>query len=459
VTDAQRKSDAVERAQQDLARQNGGPLAGADEVAERIAADPGPANRGEFNARRLAGRLVTETPVAVAASRTLYVFREGAYRPNGEDNLRARITALLGDEWRKRRADETIAYLRDSAPRLWARPPRDRINVANGILDLGSRRLEPHDPAFLSPVQLGAAYDPDAECPAIDRFLADVLDPELVPLVYELVGYLATPDNALQVAVMLLGEGSNGKSTLLALLTRLLGPENVAAVALHRLDEDRFSAAELEGKLANVFADLDARALQASSIFKAITGGDAISGERKYHPAFRFTPFARLLYSANEPPPTPDSSHAFFRRWLILPFERRFTRDAVDRYILDRLATDSEISGLLNRGLDALPTLLARGGFAATEKTTKAAEQFRTDSDSVAGFLGESYVIDPDPAARIPRANLFQAYRFWCTENNRGALGKQRFNRRIVALYPAVTVVQAAGVEHWQGIRLGEEQR
>ena len=142
--------------------------------------------------------------------------------------------------------------------------------------------------------------------------------------------------------------------TLLSLLVALLGTENVAPSRCTD-STNRFAAAELEGKLANLFADLDARALQASSIFKSITGGDAITGERKYAPAFSFRPFARLLYSANEPPPTPDSSDAFFRRWTIVPFERRFDEKAADRRLLDSLTTPQELSGLLNHGLPRYP--------------------------------------------------------------------------------------------------------
>lgn len=419
--------------------------------------DPGSNGNGKappkFIARRLAEELAAETPIAAAASGKLYTYRDGAYRPDGERDLRERITAELGDEWRRSRADETIAFLRDSAPRLWSEPPRDRINVANGILDLKAGHLSPHSPDFLSPVQIGASYDPEATCPAVDQFLADVLTPELIPLVHELAGYLVTPDNSLQAAMMFLGEGANGKSTLLTLLTRLLGTENVSTVALHRLDEDRFSAADLEGRLANVFADLDARALQASSIFKAITGGDAITGERKYAPAFSFRPYARLLYSANEPPPTPDSSDAFFRRWTIIPFDRRFGPGEADRRLLDKLTTPSELSGLLRHGLRALPALRERGAFATTDATDEAAQRFRIDSDSVAGFLGESCELDVD--AREPRTSLFNAYREWCVENNRRALGKQRFNRRVEALHPTLTVGPIQGIHYWHGIALG----
>lgn len=427
----------------------------AEAEAEPPADEPPPAKthpRRRFVPRQLAEELRAQTPIAVAASGRLHVYRGGAYRPDGDRDLRERIAARLGDEWKRAKADEVIAFLRDSSPRLLSQPPRSQINVANGILDLQTGRLGPHDPDFLSPVQIAAAFDPEVECSGIDAFLAEVLDPELVPVIHELAGYLLTPDQSLQIAVMLLGEGSNGKSTLLSLLTALLGAENVANVALHRLDEDRFAAADLEGKLANVFADLDARALRASSVFKSITGGDAITGERKYAPAFSFRPFARLLYSANEPPPTPDSSDAFFRRWLILPFEKRFSGRRVERRILDRLTTPEELSGLLNHGVAALPALLDRGGFATTAAAGRAAERFRVDSDSVAGFLGERCELDPK--ARVARTILFAAYRDWCEDNNLRALGKQKFNRRIEALYPTLTVGPIQGIEHWLGIDL-----
>ena len=423
-------------------------------VEQIIGADPaaedGPPPK--FIARQLAEQLRSKTPIATAASSQLHVYRRGAYRPDGERDLRERITAILGDEWKRNRADEAVGFLRDSAPRLWAEPPRDKINVANGILDLGSGQLEPHHPDFLSPIQIAAVFDPEATCPEIDRFLASVLAPELIPLIHELAGYLIAPDNSLQAAFMFLGEGANGKSTLLSLLTHLLGVGNVATVALHRLDEDRFAVAELEGKLANVFADLDARALQASSMFKAITGGDAISGERKYAPAFSFRPYARLLYSANEPPPTPDSSDAFFRRWTIIPFERRFAPHEADRGLLGKLTVPGELSGLLNHGLRALPALRERGVFAKTDATQRAAERFRVDSDSVAGFLGECCAMDPD--ARTARSRLFDAYRAWCTDNNRRALGKQRFNRRVEVLHSSLSIGPVEGIQSWIGLGL-----
>ena len=123
---------------------------------------------------------------------------------------------------------------------------------------------------------------------------------------------------------MLTGEGENGKSVFLDLVGYLLGETNVSNVALQGLEGNRFRAAELYGKLANTFADLDARGLRSSSMFKTLTTG-WITAERKHAQPFRFRSYAKLLFSANKIPPSRDRTHAFYRRWLILPLPKNLT--------------------------------------------------------------------------------------------------------------------------------------
>jgi P4 family phage/plasmid primase-like protien len=411
-----------------------------------------PGKRPKFNARHQADELIAETPVARGGG-DLYVYRNGTYQPGGREDLRERIAAKLGDGWRKNRSLEVVTLIEHTAPRLDERPHPNHVNLVNGILDVTDGDLQPHTPDYRSPVQLPVRYDRDATCPTIDRFLSDTLDPELRELVYEMAGYLATSDNSLQSAFMFLGAGANGKSTLLNLLTALLGSRNVSNIAL---DDDKFAAASLYGKLANVFADLDHRALQSSSVFKSVTGGDAITGERKHQDAFSFTPFTRLLFSANEPPPTSDHSDAFFRRWVVLPFERRFEGRDADRSLGDRLTTGRELSGLLNHGLERLPDLRDRGAFITTAATTAAAEQFRADSDSVAGFIGEQYEVRA--GLRTRQSSLYPAYKDWCFDSNRRPLGKQRFNRRLLEVVPTATEAKdSSGTRYWDGLGIREE--
>ncbi|MCB0828869.1 MAG: hypothetical protein KDB62_08695, partial [Solirubrobacterales bacterium] len=296
-------------------------------------------------------------------------------------------------------------------------------------------------------------YDPDADCPTTLEFLTQVLEPDAAEPWLEMVGYFLIPRNDLQIAFMARGSGGNGKSTAIRQIEAMLGPGNVSNVPLQRLEEDKFAAAQLGGKLLNTFADLDHRALQSSSAFKAITGGDSIMGERKYGDAFRMVVYCRLLFSANHPPATSDSSDAFFRRWLIFEFNHRFEGSKADRRLIDRITTGRELSGLVNEGLGRLPALLDRGHFTVGDSSQAAADRFRIDTDTVAGFFNE--VCRIEPGGSTPKASLFPAYKDWCFESNRRPLGKQNFNRRVQELHPEVSLGPVGGKPIWKGISVG----
>ena len=404
---------------------------------------PGANGRMEFASRQLGQHLLSEAVTAVGGER-LYRFDRGSYRPDGERWARGRTADLLGDQWKTSHADSTVTWLRDTAPALWEAPPGDRINVANGILDVQTGELEQHDPSFLSPVQIPVSYDPAARCPLIEKFLSEVFPDDAVQVAHELAGYLLTPDNRLRTAVMLVGRGRNGKSVFLSLLTALLGHENVSNRSLQALEENTFATADLYGKLANVFADLDARALRGSSLFKSISGGDRISAERKHKPAFEFKPYARLLFSANQPPPTPDSTDAFFDRWLIVPFEQRFrglrepgSGPTEDPDLLSKLTTPEELSGFLNLALAALVQLRLESGFSRPDSVQQAARRFKADVDSVAGFVGEDCLLrvtegpKGEEVPSAPRKILYEAYNAYCDATGRRPVSRPKFYERL----------------------------
>ncbi len=413
------------------------------------AVEPGQEAPAKPTTKDLARQLMAEHSYATGGQQ-LYTFENGCYRP-GEGQAQRHVVELLGARWGKRKAEEILSYVRIISPELWERPRLDVLNVANGLLNRETQELGDHDPAHLSPVQLAAAFDPEADCPAIEAFLESTI-PDLIALFFEIVGYMVAADNRYQRAVMFIGGGGCGKSTAANLIRALLGTENVSAVPLHTLEEDRFATADLFGVLANIFSDLDARALRASSIFKSITGGDPIRAERKNRPSFTFTPYSRLLFSANEAPPTSDNSDAFFDRWLILPFARRHRgTDHEDHDLLAKLTTPAELSGLLNHALVALARLHRQGGFTKIDSSERAGERFRIDSDSAAGFCEERCELDL--AGRIPKPVLYGAYKAWCEENRRGALGAARFNRRLVELHH-LDDVSSKGKDFWLGIAL-----
>jgi P4 family phage/plasmid primase-like protien len=415
----------------------------------------------------LADIITGEDHFAQDAGGKLYRFAEGAYKQYAERYIRRRVKEVLeeqdaADKWSSHRANEVVEYIRADAPELWERPPLHEVNVLNGILDLETRRLWEHDPAFLSPVQIPVAFDPGAECPEWERFVADVFPEDARDLAFELAADLITPSRSAQKAILALGEGSNGKSTYLRALTAFVGSTNAGGVSLHKLESDRFATARLMGKLANICPDLPSTHLTETSVFKAITGNDDLHAEYKYRESFEFRPYCRLVFSANHVPRSGDASHAFFRRWLVVPFERTFEPgEQVPREVLDaRLSSPGELSGVLNRALDVLPRV-RRKGFTESESMREAWEEFKAMTDPVSVWLENNTVEHAD--ALVPKSALLSAYNRDCEKQGRAGMTGKAFGQALKRARPqlrdAQRTVSGKLVWCWVGLGLRQDDR
>jgi putative DNA primase/helicase len=321
--------------------------------------------------RDLAGDITQKDRFARNRGNLLYVYRDGVYKPEGELFVRQRVKHVLlendcSEMWSRTLAREVIEFITLDVPELPEQASTELINLRNGVLNARTRELFAHSPELLSTIRIPIAYDTEARCPAIDRFIGEVFSDDAIQLAWEILGDLLTTDRSVQKAICLLGEGGNGKSAFLDLATNFIGAENVCHLSLQRLEIDRFSAARLYGKLANICSDLPSERLSSSAIFKAVTGCDRITAEIKYRDSFEFTPFARLLFSANRLPLSNDASPAFFDRWLIIPFTRQFRhthRETPRSELQFRLSAPREFSGALNRALDGLQRVRERHRF------------------------------------------------------------------------------------------------
>jgi P4 family phage/plasmid primase-like protien len=407
--------------------------------------------------RDLAGVITAQDYFARNGAGLLYVYRAGVYRPDGELLIRQRVKHLLLDDdcsemWSRALAREIVEFIALDVPELLERPSTELINVENGFLNVRTRQLFPHSPDLLSTIRIPVTHDPQAACPEIERFIGEVFPEDAVGLAWEILGDLLTVDRSVQKAICLLGEGGNGKSAFLDLATHFVGAENVCHLSLQRLEADRFSAARLYGKLANICTDLPGERLSSSAMFKAITGCDRITAEVKYRDSFEFTPFARLLFSANRLPASGDGSQAFFDRWLIVPFANRFrhTRREIPRRILEwRLCSPTELSGALNKALDGLERV--RKCFRFTEPRESRAEvrRYQAANDVLAAWLDEHTVAAPD--AVVPQRDLHRAYSSHCRQSSRRPASRQMFGRRLRALRPGIESTQrtVAGRRAW----------
>jgi P4 family phage/plasmid primase-like protien len=372
----------------------------------------------------------------------LYYYAHGVYNAGGEKHVRQRVRRLVeGEDWSSHLANETVEYITVGSPILPETPSLAVLNVQNGLLNVHTRELSPHSPKHLSSIQLPVTYNPQAACPAWDKQLADTAPADVAEagVIFQLVAWLMLAATWIQKAVLLLGPGGTGKSTLLMMILNFLGGHrNVSSLPLQRLESDRFAPARLVNKLANICADLPSTHLETSSMFKAITGGDPLPAERKFKDGFDFIPFARLLFSANTPPQSKDATEAFFQRWLVFPFDTVFRGAAgeVDRKELDaRLAAPSELSGVLNRALAALPGVW-KNGITVTESMRAAHEEFWRATDPLAIWLARNIV--EQPLAVIPCQELITRYNTDAASDNRPSMTDTAFGAALKNLRPSI---------------------
>jgi P4 family phage/plasmid primase-like protien len=393
----------------------------------------------------------------------LYRFHNGVYQARGEAFVKIQVKRLCTKlhelpEWSSHLANEVVEFIRVDSSLLWERPPDDVINVQNGLLNVTSRKLSPHTSDHLSAVQLPVDFDPAATCPRIDKFIAEVFPGDATTLAYEIPAWLMLAITFIQRAILLIGSGGNGKSRYLAMVEAFLGRSNVVNLSLHRIEADRFSCARLYGKLANICPDLPTEHLSGTSMFKAITGGDPITGEYKFKDSFDFVPFCRLVFSANTLPRAKDSSEGFFDRWHVVPFERRFRGEAreIPSATLDAmLSAPGEQSGMLNRALDVLPRLLSTGRFTESESTARAFDEFRAATDPLSVWLDSQTLEEPNML--VTKRDLMVAFGRHSDEIGRPPMTSQAFGAAFRKLRPDVSEGQRTvhGKVQWCWLGIG----
>ena len=325
------------------------------------------------------------------------------------------------------------------------------VNVRNGLLDIRDMSFKEHTPSYLSTVQLNVEYNPQAHCPQFEKFLNEVLDCRLIPLVQEILGYLLTTNTSAQKSFVLLGPARTGKSTLLWVVEYLLlGKKNVSNIPWQEIG-DKFKTAELLGKLANVFSDLPSKSIDDTGIFKVVTGEDYLMAEKKNKNPFKFRPFARLVFSCNELPKNyVDRTEGFYRRLIIVPFNRQIDKNKIDKALKYKFQREKE--GILNWALEGLKRLYENNfEFSENELTDDVKKEYKRENNNVISFVEECCEIDS--LFSCSRIEIYESYKEFCGEAGLKALSQIKFNKELECNFN-VTRARSGKLRLWNGVRI-----
>lgn len=397
--------------------------------------------------------------ITMRDNREMYYYngRTGLWDPSGHVEVEEIASNLLGEASRRNLVEETVYHIRTRTyqDRSIFDMPLNLIPLRNGILDLEMLELLPYSREHFFTFKIPGEYAADARCPLISKFLSEIVAPADVNLLKEVMAYCLYRAYPIQKAVMLVGEGSNGKSVFLGLLKNFLGSENVTSNALQDLEYSRFSLANLYHKLANIYPDISTSGLSSTGRFKMITGGDMITAERKFGQPFNFVNYAKLLFSCNQMPIADDETSAYYRRWIIVNFPNTFDEASSDKGLMGKLAAPDELSGLLNELIPILQALLAQGKFDYAFTPAEVKEQYIRMSDSVGAFNMDQLIADPD--GFVPKEELYNAYAEYCRRRNILVVDKAAFTKRLAKYVEVISYrpeIKGARVQCLKGVRL-----
>lgn len=390
--------------------------------------------RMTFIPKKLADHLMYSIPFkTLKDSGEMFSYGKDLWNIKAEHLIRNRCANLLENYSTSHRGKEVVEHIRSIT--IWERedPPANLLPLLNGILDLESKKLLKYSSKFFFTARLPVNFDVTVEYDFFTKWLKEIVNEKDSQVLQEFVGYCFHRSIPYHKSLMLLGGGSNGKSTFLSIITAMLGAENVSGLSIQEISEDRFSAASLQQKLANIHSDLPSRPLQNLGKFKLLTGDDTVGAQKKFKDFFNFRNTAKFLFSANKLPESQDDTTAFYRRWLLVNFSKEISeKEAIPDYWKE-LTTPERLSGILNWALVGFSRLFKNKRFSRSETTEKTREHYIRASNPARAFCMDC--LEEDGEGWISKRDLFGGFADYCNAQNVLPVTETTFFTRVRGIF------------------------
>lgn len=306
--------------------------------------------------------------------------------------------------------------------------PFERSNPAlvpfkNGTYNILTNEMRPHDPKDY--ILTSYNYNLDisgAETPATDNFFNDFFG-EAALFMKQFLGYTFyrshTPS---QEMVFLKGDGGEGKSSFLNMLTELyVTGENRTALTPQELATDKFALVGLLGKTLNVAGDIEADYISESAIIKRITGGDVIKGEYKGVQSFNFVSYSKHIFSMNDYFRFADLSMGFSDRLAVVPItignQRKKGADFWKKQDLEGIKREapSFVYGCIQEFKKIFDG--KRANFTYSQEMKHAKTEWLFENDRIAQFIHEACEINIGDSEGEIASTVVKEYRAFSRQN------------------------------------------
>lgn len=363
----------------------------------------------------------------------LHLFKDGVYVP-GQEEIEAVMIKHISSLSNAKRS-EVLKYLNLLLLENTEMAAPNMIAFRNGIYDLETDSLKPFSPDIVITNRIPWDYNPTAYSELADKTLDKIAchDAEIRTILEECIGSCFYRSNTLGggKAFILTGEGSNGKSTFIAMIQHLLNEENITALDLKELDQ-KFQNAALFGKLANLGDDISDEFIVNASFFKKLVTGERVQVQNKGEKPFEFNNYAKFLFSANNIPRIKDKTGAVLRRLLIVPFDAEFSKNDpdYDSSIKYKLQEPEVMEYLIVLGIKALKNIIEKQGFTESARVRGQLKEYEEANNPIIGFFDEMQ-IEEFQIENEQSDKVYKRYKEYCLANNFNPMSKAEFSKQL----------------------------
>lgn len=332
------------------------------------------------------------------------------------------------------------------------------LNCENCTVDLRTSEARVHEMSDYITRKVPTTFDENATCPTWEKFLLDVFgDPALIAYIQRVLGYCLTGDTREQVVFIFHGSGSNGKSTLLQTVLRILGNDyatqlNSTTITMHREGGANNDVAALQGiRFVSCIEVGDGKKLN-EELVKQFTGQDRLRARFLYKESFEFEPQFKLLMAANHKPEVRGQDHGMWRRVRLIPFTRTFTDDQKDPLLPAKLM--AEKNGILAWMIRGAKEWLEKG-LVTPDVVKRATVAYKEEMNELGDFL-ETFTWRGEGLS-CAAGGLYAKYREWAESRHDRPMTQTAFGRRMGDL--GYEAAKERGVRVWHGLSTEPQAR
>lgn len=301
------------------------------------------------------------------------------------------------------------------------------IQFKDMIYDLKTDRQFPATPEYHVTNPIPWALGDSEKTPELDKLFREWADPEFVQTLYEILAYCMLSDYPISRTFCLNGEGRNGKSSYMKILTTLIGEANTTSTDFDTLISSRFEAAKLYKKLVCLMGEINSKMFKKTALFRKLTGGDMISYEFKGKDGFDGYNYAKLIIASNKLPESTDKTIAFYSRWTIIDFTHTFDETPG---LLERIP-NKEYNNLALKSINILKNVLKRGHFTGDGRIDERMQKYEERASPIKDFLKKECYENPDQ--NTPFWELYKEYVAYLAQRGNRIATKREFSNLLKA--------------------------